>query len=258
MSYILDALRKSEQERNQSRVVDQPGSAPMMYRRQGRRQWPLWLLPLLLLNLAVLGYLFWHNGYNGTGVETGSGDINPVTQQPVDQRLLEQTRSLEEIANRPASAEREAEPFRVPEPLFNPQLIDQGVAAETPDAHFEQGFRTGQTLPGSVPEASPEAPRSAASRATRPRDDPVAREGVPLLIDKPEAFRRRVPDLVFNSHVYSTSPGSRRVIINQQYLAEGDRVGPLRLLEITPGGVILSLDNTPFAVAVVHNWVQPR
>lgn len=255
MSYILDALRKSEQERNQSRVVDNPASAPMLLSRSRTGHWPWWLLPLVLLNLAVLGYLFWHSGYNEAPGQAGRVAPAPEVEVVMVERSLERARSLEAIANRPAEVT----------PLDAQSLpVPQQGEPESP------GFRTGQTLSEPVAETAAELteeltkelveeqPRPAQSRNTRPRDDPVAREGVPLLIDQPEAFRRQVPDLVFNSHVYSSSPGSRRVIINQQYLAEGDRVGPLRLLEITPGGVILSLDNTPFAVAVVHNWIQPR
>ncbi|MDX1588610.1 MAG: general secretion pathway protein GspB [Oleiphilaceae bacterium] len=288
MSYILDALRKSEQERNQSRVVDNPSAAPMMMGRHGRSGGAWWIWPLVVLNLSVLGYLYWHNGYN-THAGAGAADRAPVVTDAPSSSYPSQSGKNPVVADNRAPV---SEPASAPGSQWlerstaTDEAADSGerLARQPPDSSWDTRLDTsvqeealatgplpedasgsnsgpfqpsgsGQPHDGSASSrTSPEAPRQAS--ATGPRDDRVARDGVPLLVDMSPAFRRQVPDLVFNSHVYSSSPESRRVIINQQYLAEGDRVGPMRLLEITPGGVILSLNDTPFAVPVVHDWIQ--
>lgn len=269
MSYILEALRKSEQERNQSRVVGNPQGPPLMVGRSPGKTVAWWLLPLVILNLSVLGYLFWHNGYNAR---------QPDAMTPETPETPETPDTAPEAAFETAPPPSEPQPGLdpAPEPVGSPARSTGSVRIQQPpDATWDTVPLTPPGEAVASPERTPEkavpersgrqtGSAEAPSGVTRsqprpgPREDPVARDGVPLLVDLPAEFRRQVPDLVFNSHVYSSAPGSRRVIINQQYLAEGDRVGPLRLLEITPGGVILSLNNTSFAVPVVHDWIQPR
>lgn len=260
MSYILEALRKSEQERNQSRVVGTPQGAPLMVGRGPGKSVAWWLLPLVVLNLSVLGYLYWHNGYNARQPDA----MTPVTPETALEAPFETA---------PAPSDPHSWQDPAPEPVVSPSPSTGAVRIQQPpDATWDTVPLSPPDEAVSTPERTPEkdvtersgTPAEASSGRTRSqprrdsREDPVARDEVPLLVDLPAEFRRQVPDLVFNSHVYSSAPGSRRVIINQQYLAEGDRVGPLRLLEITPGGVILSLNNTSFAVPVVHDWIQPR
>jgi len=60
MSYILDALRKSESERHQGKVPDL-GRQLQLIHRPPKRHWPVQVLLAagLLLNAGVLAYVFW-------------------------------------------------------------------------------------------------------------------------------------------------------------------------------------------------------
>ncbi|MAL97873.1 MAG: hypothetical protein CL583_05415 [Alteromonadaceae bacterium] len=88
--------------------------------------------------------------------------------------------------------------------------------------------------------------------------DQQAGFAVPALGEMSTSFQRRVPDLVFNSHIFSSRPDARRVMINSEYLREGARFGDMIVEEITEDGVILSLQGELFAVSVVRNWNRPR
>jgi general secretion pathway protein B len=81
---------------------------------------------------------------------------------------------------------------------------------------------------------------------------------VPHLVELPLSFQKSVPDLTFNSHIYSSSPASRRVMINNKYLRVGDTFEGLRVDDITEEGVVLSRDGRRFRVGVVRDWVSPR
>ena len=81
---------------------------------------------------------------------------------------------------------------------------------------------------------------------------------MPHLVELPLSFQKSVPDLTFNSHIYSSSPASRRVMINNAYLRIGDSFAGLRVEDITGEGVVLSLNGQRFRVGVVRDWVSPR
>jgi len=61
--------------------------------------------------------------------------------------------------------------------------------------------------------------------------------------------KEKFPNLQFAGHAYSRNPAKRMIIINNSILREGDRINSqLRLMEITPDGVILEQDGQKFNV----------
>jgi general secretion pathway protein B len=81
---------------------------------------------------------------------------------------------------------------------------------------------------------------------------------VPHLVELPLSFQKSVPDLTFNSHIYSSDPMASRVMINNQYLRPGDTFASLVVERITEDGVILSKSGQRFRVGTVRDWVSPR
>lgn len=102
--------------------------------------------------------------------------------------------------------------------------------------------------------------------SARPGGDeaPVAATGieieerVPHLVELPLSFQKSIPDLTFNSHIFSSDPQARRVMINGHYLRTGEGFAGLRVERITEDGVVLSKDGQRFRVGVVRDWVSPR
>lgn len=208
MSYILDALRKSETERRQGRMPDLGQQVQLIYRPKKKRISPVvWVAVALTLNAGVLAFVFWP-GFQRT-------------DQPVEQ------------VKAPPVAPAQAPPVNLPKA--------EAAAAPVP--------RERPTI--IVPSSNP-------SQTFPPLPAPEQAGRVPHLVELPLSFQKSVPDLTFNSHIYSSSPASRRVMINNAYLRIGDSFAGLRVEDITGEGVVLSLNGQRFRVGVVRDWVSPR
>ncbi|WP_273203664.1 general secretion pathway protein GspB [Marinobacter subterrani] len=240
MSYILDALRKSEAERRQGRVPDLGQQVQLIHRPKKKKMSPvIWIVGALMLNAGVLAFVFWPG-------------VRPPAQpvQPAEMPLAGEP----EPERKAGSKEPEATAV-VAESAPDQPVAETGDPVPAPERQAEANPLTApaprQQATIIVPSAdSPPtfAPLPALEQAGR----------VPHLVELPLSFQKSVPDLTFNSHIYSSSPSSRRVMINNGYLRIGDSVDGLRVEDITEEGVVLSLDGQRFRVGVVRNWVSPR
>jgi general secretion pathway protein B len=238
MSYILDALRKSETERRQGRVPDLGQQVQLIHRPKKKRVSPVvWVAVALMLNAGVLAFVFW-----------------PGFQQPSEP--AEQVDAIPAQEPRAESGSESAEPAAVvkePEP-DNP-IAETGNLPESPvgipdtEAATATAHRERATII---------VPSSASSQTFPAIPAPEQAGRVPHLVELPLSFQKSVPDLTFNSHIYSSSPASRRVMINNVYLRVGDAFAGLRVEDITEEGVVLSLNGQRFRMGVVRDWVSPR
>ena len=246
MSYILEALKKSESERNQGRVPHL-GQQMRMVHRKRKRGIPaaVWVAIALTLNAALLAALFWPGvglwwDDRAVSVPVQTSDRGAAAQALPGQADPQQASGTRgEIARAEEAVPDEAE-----------------ITAATGELE-SQGAVILDTLD--------EAPTVIVPTIRQPSADgsagyvPEPWEGrVPHLVELPMAFQRKVPDLVFNSHVYSSQPGARSVMINSRHLRVGDTFGPLRVERITEEGVELSMDGQRFRVGVVRDWSSPR
>lgn len=253
MSYILEALKKSESERNQGRVPHL-GQQVRMFHRKRQRGIPAvgWLAIALVVNAAVLAVLFWPGAGLWWDTRPAVGEPvsspDPVATADAGQTLpagAEPTASGEVTREQPAAAATES---KLPE--------SADITAATGDLNNSDVVVL-DTLDEAPTVIVPTIRPDAADADNRYTPEPW--EGrVPHLVELPMAFQRQVPDLVFNSHVYSSRPGARRVMINNRYLKVGDSFGPLRVERITEEGVELSMAGQRFRVGVVRDWSSPR
>lgn len=80
---------------------------------------------------------------------------------------------------------------------------------------------------------------------------------LPQLDELPEYLRAQIPDMTFSSHMYSSMPRFRSVVINGTRVKEGQMVANnIQVNEITETGVILSVGGTVFQVDVLGKWSQ--
>lgn len=118
MSFILDALRKSESERQQSAV---PGisDVPAVVHSTRIPKWTAGVIATLSAVVLVLGWAWWHSTDSG---EAEVADIRPNAQLPRTQAVAAAARSgvvrdlarepLSEVTSRPASASLLTQPVR--------------------------------------------------------------------------------------------------------------------------------------------------
>jgi general secretion pathway protein B len=213
MSFILDALKKSETDRQQRSTAEFAGIPASSDRRQGPPAW-LWVVGgLLLINLAVLV---------GILMRPETPALDPVAEQvtePVPQEVSEPVAEppatqSEAFARQVATARENAPPREEP-------AVE--VAAQTPAAIVTPAVR--------------ETPvRQPANTAALPTLQEVQANGAVAL-----------PELHVDIHVYSENAQDRFVFINMVKHKEGSRLaeGPL-VQEITPNGVVLNQNGMSF------------
>ena len=208
MSFILDALKKSETDRQQQGSPEFAGVPTSGGRRDGPPTW-LWIVGLLLIvNLAVL-----------TGVL-----LRPdVSDDPADGRSGPQEFTAAAAPRSANSATPAAQPAN--------DFASQVAAARENAPAIEESIAEPTARPptGSVAIAP-------ASSAMLPTVHEVQARGLVTL-----------PPLHVDIHVFSEASEDRFVFINMVKHKEGSRLaeGPL-VSEITPDGVVLEQNGTTF------------
>jgi general secretion pathway protein B len=237
MSLILDALRKSEHQRQRQSgpgLAVVPEGAP--HRRPG--PWLFLLGGLLILNVAVLATL----------LLTGR-PASPPGQSPPP--------AAASMANAPTPAPLQAPaaatppprsvaapvqlPAKPPRSEVRPLTTEIAPAAPAPRAPA-----TGQAAPtGTQDMARAPAPAPETSAAARARDTEDAR--LPRYTDLVVRGELNVPHLHIDIHVYSENPAQRFVFINMRRYDEGQATseGP-RVERITPLGVVMDYQGQRF------------
>jgi general secretion pathway protein B len=222
MSYILDALRKSEAERRQGKVPDLGQQVQMVHKPKKKASaLAPWLVVGLVLNAAVLTVVFWPEL---TAQQPQAGEDIPTRETTTDTQPIEDRPPVEPLPDEVSEALPQALPQRAVRERATIIVPSQDLAGGL------AGAGTGGTVSGPVPH----------------------------LVEMPLAFQKSIPDLVFNSHVYASEPSSRRVMINSQYLRAGDVFSGLRVERISEEGVVLSKGGRPFRLGIVRDWVSPR
>ena len=213
MSFILDALKKSENERQQQSdaefaTVPSGNDTPSMPR------W-LWALgALLVVNAVVVTGLLLRPDTPAVGAQPIQSEAQPVPSVSL-------------------SAPVEAETVPAPTPSF----------AERIDAARQD--QAARPVPRPEPVAAAPAPAAESTNvAPALPDDPML---LPNIQEVVANGTLSLPPMHIDIHVYSDTPGDRFVFINMNKYREGDRLdeGPV-VQEITREGVALSHLGTDF------------
>ncbi|WOB10583.1 general secretion pathway protein GspB [Piscinibacter gummiphilus] len=234
MSYILDALRRADSERER-------GAVPSLHSKQiapgvadgddgdepaGRSVQPLWWA-VGGLSLALVGMAAWLVlGRSGAEPEPMRAAL-PVAQAPVlpapPPAPQAQQPAPEPVAAQPAPVEPKSVPVSPP-----PAPAPARVAAAPKPA-----------------EKPADKPVAAAPAALRDEDTPV-----PSISELPDDIRRQLPTLSVSGASYSKNPASRMLILNGQVFKEGDKVAnDLVLEQIRLKSAVLSFKGRRYSVS---------
>jgi len=207
MSFILDALRKSEHERQQNRA---PGISAMRTAQKPAKR-SIWLpLAALLagLNIALLG-LLWYAGGDEPAAVSAVATPQPPAAAPVTER-------------RATNGNRE-------------------LAAELEPVDEPSRFAT------IAPPAEEPAPQSAPVHSDGGNSEDADDGRLPTVTEAVLDGRLNVRPLRMDLHVYSDNPGERFVFINTTRYSEGDRTNEgLTVRRINQEGVVLSYQGQDF------------
>jgi len=231
MSYILDALKRADAERERGtvpglRAQTVPGVTPESRGARARlRAWPMIAAGIALaVALIAAGAWVWRS--------LAGSDRTPVV-----------------VAAAPTVPAPPAAPALPPQPA---PVAEPGPAATpAPAAHnaVSQAAPVAPTAPP-VPAASPAVkpkprpepppatvPRSAGAEVAPVKPSPAASAAspalpvAPLLSELPEEIRRQIPALTITGAVASENPAQRLLLVNGQVLPQGAAAAPEVLIE---------------------------
>lgn len=253
MSYILDALRRADAERERERgaVPDlhaQPSPALDEAPRATARRSLAVPVAAGAAALALIGLVVWLlAGPSSTSAPGASLPSVPPPAAPAAERP----------APPPPTARDQAPP---PRPAPRPEA--------PPDDVVEPSAPLGATTrpaPGSMPRPAPRAaaPTPAPGPAVTPAPSPMPGQAMPnapappaagprvyQLHELPASVRSSMPQLGFGGSMYSDDARSRMLIVNGQVMREGDGLIPgLRLLQIRPKTAVFELQGYRVEIA---------
>lgn len=222
MSYILDALRKADAERDRGNVPGihaqptfgdaRPGGPPAKSRTAITIAFVAFAAAVVVVALVALGgFLPWFFMSRSAPPTPAATSVGPA---PVPAPVA--------VAPAPV-APAVALPIEAPKPRVESAPV--------------------------VRKPKPAAP-AAASAAVTPDAKPAATaERVYALAELPDEIRGQLPNLAVGGSMYSTKPADRILIINGQVLHEGDSIAPgLVLQQIRLKAALLSFRNYRFTI----------
>lgn len=222
MSYILEALKKSEKERKRGGIPDlQADHSPPPLRRKKRQAFSWHILrDIVLFLLCCAGGLFWWQ----LGVEKKK---QPGGKEPAVTSSASSSSQELQIPDKPVSGEQ----------ALSPRADTKTEGIEQIDSAVDSSRKVSSPETETVPVREEAILRGEA--------DFVA----PLLDELPVEVRAALPELSFAGHVYSDAPRKRLIIINNRIVREGDLIANGLFLEkIDREGVILRYETSIFRV----------
>ena len=233
MSYILEALKKADAERELGAVPDlhtHPSTPAASYPDATPRRVKAWgWLAAGSVGLAIAA-LVWQRA----GTETPTMPPPPQAMPSFPPATPPAQQAMPPMPMPPV----------VPSPPPQPPVESPAVAVAPnvpPAAAVLPRVVPSAPAPRAEPKSSRVAP-PAAARAGAP-------ERVPPLAELPDDLRRQVPAIAIGGSVYAAQPASRMIIVNGQILREGEALTPeLKVEQIGAKSAVFSIRGQRFEV----------
>jgi general secretion pathway protein B len=276
MSYILEALKKAQAER-------QLGNAPTIHAPQpvqvnaaaggaaaSRKPLLIGLGAGVLVVLAGAAVM-WHRAPAPEAqklAQAGQAALPPAAPQALNPQAAAAGAASATLAVRAPDL---PPPMPVPAPVpvprvAAPRLIPAPapmVAAPAPSAAGARADArvagAGSQSPGGLRAPQPEpapamAARQPAAQAAAPAPAsapaPAPEDSLPLVQQLPEAIRSQIPRVAFGGYMYSTNPADRLVLVDNTLRHEGEEVAAGLVLEkLMPRAVVMNFRGVRYRVA---------
>jgi general secretion pathway protein B len=229
MSYILDALKKSERERRRGSLPDPlTVQEPLSHEKKRRALWPLVIVAALLINAVIFG-LWFGSRYSQKAPVVGQ-EVNRIIQElqaNMPQSVSEIKDKQQDISNKDIPNKEKLPPVKKQEHSF------QGK--ENTSINMQK------TSPGNTLSEPP----------TEKEIPPPDKTKLYSLNELPSSVRQKLPDFSLSVFLYADEPASRIVRVNGNMMKEGQYLSSgLKLEEIVPDGVIFSYLNYRFRIGL--------
>ncbi|WP_035825460.1 general secretion pathway protein GspB [Janthinobacterium sp. RA13] len=231
MSYILEALKKSQAER-------QLGELPSIHAPQvqlhdaassgAARRAPVWLALGGVTVAVVAALLLWQPWQAAATAPAAVAVVPTVLAQAVPAPMP--------VAAPPAT------PAPAPVPVAQVTPVPPAATA-APVHHARPVAEPKQESPG---QAAPSVPAPAPAV---PVPAPAAEETVPGMRDLPEPIQRQIPAVAIGGYIYSKNPADRLLLIDKVLRHEGEELAPGLVLEkLQPKAAIFSFKGYRYRV----------
>jgi general secretion pathway protein B len=326
VSYILEALKRSEQERHQGELTPTAVDTIMFKPKQVKHHWwPYLLILVLLINLGVYVYfqtlgnaqtdkhisaeqpatqsikeipvkrsdeantstMMTKQGSNLSSHTPDASTLTPVKAlpehvlqspslnrqfnlnqlhtAPADKASDPMVLNRQKLSNQEAVLELNADGFEVIRPkqgvaMRSPmQNQTDEIQGESPDSariEIPQNYELIEPANANTPKAINSENGITEINADYNETDYF--ETIAHLNDLPSAFQASIPDIRFNSHIYSLQQAERRVMINDFYLKEGQSFSGMKIQRIGEFYIELEKQGQHFKLPVLRDWFSPK
>ncbi|MFC3108795.1 general secretion pathway protein GspB [Undibacterium arcticum] len=225
MSYILDALKKAEAERNLGSIPDlhaQTHAAPGV-RSTGSPPWRSWIGVALTMTLILLAVAWFKPWQPSTAVVATAPLPQTPTGGPTATALPLATAAPEAVVVTPAKPDMPAGP----------------ASATATTAQAVTAMPAAKPTP-TAPKAAAQLPKKSDDRKTS-RDTAPADDGVLTQRELPQHIQSELPPVAVGGYIYSDNQADRQLLINKSLRREGDEVATGLVLEkMSPHSAILN------------------
>ncbi len=244
MSYILDALKKSEQERELGQVPT-INTVHHAYPIKAKTAWPWIAGGALLINAVLGGVVYWyindesrdHVNKEASVATHGQAGITPGSQAPtVNEPQADSAANPTDPSATLTWPDGEEDAALQSDDSFNDPMLDN-----TGNAPVPENLPLAEAVNPSVAQPEPSEPEQATQQDS---------SAIPLLSDMDQPFRASTPPLSIDVHVFSKNIAERFVFVNMVKYREGQMInGQVLLREITPEGVVVNFKGQDFRLA---------
>lgn len=235
MSYILNALRKSETER-QATKAESLEDRLLETTPTVEKKTPKTFIALIVFNICLVIYFFVSLN---TQVKTQPPPTPVKTKQKTEAAVKKHT-------------ETAPQPIAHPKPQFLQQSIasqikKQQKAVEKPVVNkpiIAKTIKKSQAKEQDVALPVPETQPLTEEVYIAPE---IAQQDIPFLSELPSSFRRTVPDLKINVFVYSENPDERFIMTDMQKYQVGQQLeSGIMIKEIREDSLVVEYKNLIF------------
>ncbi len=262
MSYILDALKKSEQERSLGEAPSLGSNHHLLHSQKNGRT-HIYLLFLSILFIALIAGLavYFYQVHQTT--QTQLNETKASMEAIQSQSAQKGTSQPEKIVNIPPESQSEnsdeleeeleiIRPSRERQQALQKEIQIQDEKDRQVKEKYQDYFDAKEkALQKLVQEETIEPIADAENQETHEENW----RSIPTIYDLDSAIRSRIPKLEVTTHIYSSAAAYRRATINDKTAKEGSMIETGLVLErITEDGVVFLLEGERFRMNAIDKW----
>ena len=228
MSTLLKALHRAQQPQQSAHIPAMGLPMPREEARTSRRIG--WLLAPLALLLGAGANYGWHL----------------IHLRPIEEKVeIKEVITPPFVRVEPRAMVTRPLPPPLPEPVVQPRAVARNEAAS-------QGNPPAMSLAEQLMRALNETPLQETPNAASQNVQPAQ---LMALGSAPQSVRQQVPQLSYGSHVFSSNPAKRVVVLNGREYREGSEIAPgVWLTSIEQQSIVLQVAGQSVALKALQDW----